>query len=190
MTYKNNYFLFPTVISVFDLNNSEIDFGNIINKIDEESKSHNGLIKNGVRSQQSKFLDLLPELKNSLNNCVLQYTEELGLLDCAISYSWCNIYQKNGNIKPHRHELSVISGAFYPFADGYAGQIVFNNPCGVFKINEVTKHFTEYNRQEFEIDVFPGLLVLFPSWLTHYSENNQAENRYVISFDTTLKEYI
>lgn len=162
----------------------------VIREIDSQTTAHNGLIRNGLRSAGSNFLDNFPDLKLAINNCIDKFTNELGILDCGIKYSWCNKYNKDGKITPHRHELSVLSGAFYPFATGYAGQIVFDNPCGVFKINEVTKDYTEYTRQNFAIDVYPGLLILFPSWLTHYTENNQADERYVISFDATIKEYL
>lgn len=186
MNNLNSFYLFPTVISTFNLFESVDNVGKIIEAIENESKGFNGLIDKGERSNSSKFLDSQLDLKNAIQQCIDNYTTELGLVKNKITYSWCNHYKKEGTIKPHRHELSVVSGAYYPFVDGYAGQLLFDNPCSIFKINEVTKDFNEYNRQNFGVDVFPGLLVLFPSWLTHYTENNQAENRYVISFDTTI----
>jgi uncharacterized protein (TIGR02466 family) len=189
MVKLNSFYLFPTIISTFNLSSYNNQCSEIVKQIDLHTTTQNGLIKNGFRSKSSNFLDLFEDLKHEINLCVDEYTDELGILDCSIKHSWCNKYSREGVIKPHRHELSVVSGAFYPFATGYAGQIVFDNPSGIFKINEVTKNFNEYTRQQFSIDVYPGLLVLFPSWLTHYTENNQADTRYVISFDATVREY-
>lgn len=186
MQGHDSYYLFPTVVSTFNLFDEDIDIDNIIESITQETKGYNGLISKGERSKASNFLNNHKSLKNTIQQCVNSYTTELGLIKNKISYSWCNHYTKEGNIKPHRHELSVVSGAYYPFIDGYGGQLLFDNPGNVFKINEVSQEFNEYNRQNFGVDVYPGLLVLFPSWLTHYSENNQAENRFVISFDTTI----
>jgi uncharacterized protein (TIGR02466 family) len=186
MIDQNSYYLFPTVVSTFNIFSDVSNVMDIVESIKTESKGYNGLIAKGERSESSRFLEKHPELKSIIQNCIDNYTEELGLIKNKISYSWCNHYSKEGTIKPHRHELSVVSGAYYPFVDGYGGQLVFDNPCSIFKINEVTKDFNEYNRQDFRFDIFPGLLILFPSWLTHYTENNQAENRFVISFDTTI----
>lgn len=186
MSDQNFYYLFPTVVGTFNLFDSAEDIQPLVQSIEQASKGHNGLISNGNRTSSSRFLDDHPHLKTRIQKHIDQYTEELGLIQSTVSYSWCNHYTKNGRIRPHRHELSVVSGAYYPYIDGYGGQLIFENPCNIFKINEVTKSFNEYNRQDFSIDVYPGLLVLFPSWLTHSSENNMAENRYVISFDTTI----
>jgi uncharacterized protein (TIGR02466 family) len=182
--HRSDYFLFPTVVSSYMIEANAMD---IVMQIDNEIKGYNGLIEKGSRSERSAFLDKNLELKEKIQSCVDDYTKSLGLIPNKISYSWCNHYKKEGTILPHRHELSVISGAYYPFSDGYAGRLMFDNPLSVFKINEVSEEFNEYNRQTFDLEVFPGLLVLFPSWLTHYSKDNQADNRYVISFDTTIK---
>jgi uncharacterized protein (TIGR02466 family) len=189
MIEKQDFWLFPTVISRFNLTNDIKNFDTIVQSIEDEQPSINLLIKNGYRSNSSSFLNKLPNLKNTIQTCVDQYTNNLGLENCNISYSWCNVYAKNGQIKPHRHELSIVSGVFYARADDFAGELVFDNPLNMFRVNEISKTKTEYNTHDFKFNVSTGDLILFPSWIMHYSENNFSDARYLISFDTGIKNY-
>jgi uncharacterized protein (TIGR02466 family) len=189
MNEKKDFWVFPTVISQFNLADDFENFDNITSFIEEEDPSVNMLIKNGHRSKSSKFLEKLPDLKNKIQNCINQYTDNLGLTECEISYSWCNIYSQNGYIKPHRHELSIVSGVFYAKADEYSGELVFDNPLNMFRVNEISTKKTEYTTHDFKFGVSSGDLIIFPSWIMHYSENNFSNARYLISFDTRIKNY-
>lgn len=190
MIKKAECWLFPTIINVYNLLDS-VNVDEINNKIEETEqvdtyyKLFNG---KGSRSSSSSFLDNSSVLKDAIQKCVDLYSDQLGLFPCTITYSWCNIYKDGGTIKPHRHELSLISGVFYSKADDHAGELIFDNPCQPFKVNEISTRLTEYNRQAFNFKVSAGDLILFPSWIMHYTENNFSSQRYVVSFDTGLKK--
>ncbi len=187
MLKKEECWLFPTVINLYSLLDT-VSTTEVCLQIDKEAPANNSLITNGIRSSASNFLNSLPAVKTAMQKCVDNYTEQLGLFPCEISYSWCNIYSRNGFIKPHRHELSLVSGVFYAGVDNNSGELVFDNPCQPFKVNEISTKITEYNRQHFKFNVVAGDLILFPSWIMHYSENNFSDKRYVVSFDTGLKK--
>jgi hypothetical protein len=59
------------------------------------------------------------------------------------------------------------------------------NPCNPFKINEITEKTNEFNLQEYAIPIQENMLILFPSWIEHYSENTN-EIKYAVSFDTEI----
>jgi uncharacterized protein (TIGR02466 family) len=189
MIKKAECWMFPTIINVYSL----LDVANLeeISTNIEETElvnSYHGLFNGkGLRSNTSQFLDSNLTLKSAIQECVDLYSDQLGLHSCTLTYSWCNIYREGSTIKPHRHELSLVSGVFYSKIDDDSGELVFDNPCQPFKVNEISTRVTEYNRQSFRFKISPGDLILFPSWIMHYTENNFSNQRYVVSFDTGLK---
>lgn len=187
MIKKSEWWLFPTIINVYNLLDT-VDLTEINLKIEQQEFINNPLINKGLRSRSSFFLDSTPSLQNAIQECIDSYVEQLGLLPCKISHSWCNIYRQSGFIKSHRHEMSLVSGVFYSKVDNSSGEIIFDNPCQPFKVNEMSLRLTEYNRQEFKFNISLGDLILFPSWIMHYTENNLSNNRYVTSFNTGLKD--
>jgi uncharacterized protein (TIGR02466 family) len=190
MIKKSESWIFPTIINVYNLLDV-VDLAEVNEKIEETEvvntyhKLFNG---KGLRSNSSSFLDSNLTLKNAVQECIDLYADQLGLFPCKLTYSSCNIYRDGSTIKPHRHELSLVSGVFYSKTDDDSGQLVFDNPCQPFKVNEISTRLTEYNRQAFNFEISPGDLILFPSWMMHYTENNFSNQRYVVSFDTGLKQ--
>lgn len=191
MEFYHSY-LFPTVCTAFDLTN-KYDPDAVVKSIEDSKKDSHALITNGVRSLGNNFLDDHIELKTSIEDCLKTYIQETGVQNLKIAYSWFNIYKNTGYIRPHRHELSVMSGVFYPYVSDFpnAGSFVVESPLSPFKVNELGLNGnTAYNQQRHEWPVKQGLLLIFPSWLQHYSEGNISDKRYAISFDTRTEEYV
>lgn len=157
----------------------------IIHAVDQEKLENNLLIKNGHRSKTNTFLDRKPWLKEIFQTEINCYTEHCGIIPTNISYSWCNKYVNKGIITPHKHEMSVISGVFYPLIKGNRSFLKIRNPCAPFKVNEISTRTTKFTQQEFSIVIEENMLILFPSWIEHYSEN-EADIKYAISFDTEI----
>jgi hypothetical protein len=170
-------------ITLTSLNQSLI--ADIVNSIDQEKLENNLLIKNGFRSKSNTFLDRKVWLKEIFQTEINCYTEHCGIIPANISYSWCNKYINKGIITPHKHEMSVVSGVFYPLIRGTRSFLKIRNPCAPFKINEISTRSTKFTEQEFSISIEENMLILFPSWVEHYSEND-AEIKYAISFDTEV----
>ena len=53
---------------------------------------------------------------------------------------------------------------------------------------EYSAQETLYNAVLMETPCEQGTLVLFPSWLEHYTEDNTTENRVTVSFNTGYKK--
>lgn len=157
-------------------------------------KSSNGVIKSNVRGWQSdelfepnleigKLVDMIIE------NLKLVHTE-FGLKDeykMQLGNLWININNKSSFNRPHVHPDSTVSGVYYVSVPKDSGNIVFNHPAVAqsYHINESTlKNTNSINASTWHLTPEAGLLILFPSWLTHYVEpSNSDDDRISIAFN-------
>jgi uncharacterized protein (TIGR02466 family) len=178
--------IFPIPIKIISLESVfQHSIDRLIHQIDQEKFNPNQLIKKGYQSLSNSFLDKNLWFKQIFQDEVDVFVNEYGIKAAKISYSWCNIYIKGGEIRPHKHEMSVISGVYYPLIKGDNVFLKIRNPCNPFKINEITEKTNEFNLQEYAIPIQENMLILFPSWIEHYSENTN-EIKYAVSFDTEI----
>lgn len=177
--------LFPTLVSAFDLEYT------VTNEMMTILKNNNvidhSLLENGESSYGATSLSNISEFKNlflEIQKCIDIYTNEAGIEPCILTESWFNILRKGGEVKPHRHEGSVVSGAFYPYLDADSANLIFESPLKVSKMNDILFKETEYSSYTVEFPVKQGILVIFPSWLIHYVPPNRSAERITISFNT------
>ena len=127
-----------------------------------ETASH-GLVSKGASTYNHGMPVLMyPELtglRNIFKQYVRLYCNKYDILPVKFINSWFNISQAGNKLKAHKHEESIISGAFY---------ISGNTPL-IFP--------------DTSIKPYPGLLVIFSSDLVHYTEE-ETEERIIISFNT------
>jgi hypothetical protein len=127
-----------------------------------ETNSH-GLVTKGVSTYNHGMPVLMhPELiglKNIIKQYARLYCNKYDIPPLNFINSWFNISQPGNKLKAHKHEESIVSGAFY-----ISGKtpLIFPNTS---------------------INPYPGLLIIFPSDLVHYTEE-EKEQRIVISFNT------
>ena len=89
----------------------------------------------------------------------------------------------NGNVALHRHQGSVVSGALYIDLPDNPSPIRFKNPLIPYKMMEL---YTEQSNYHQSVEIYEGLLILFPSWLEHETLPQKGK-RTVISFNTLHK---
>ncbi len=127
-----------------------------------ESSSH-GLVTKGVSTYNYGMPTLMyPELtglKNAIKKYVRLYCNKYEIPPLKFINSWFNISQPGNKLKAHKHEESIVSGAFY-----ISGKTPLIFP-------------------DTSINPYPGLLVIFSSDLVHYTEE-ETEERIIISFNT------
>lgn len=127
-----------------------------------ETASH-GLVTKGVSTYNHGMPILMYSefigLKKIIEQYVRIYCNKYTIPPLKIINSWFNISQPGNKLKAHKHEDSILSGAFY---------ISGNIPL-IFS--------------ETLIKPYPGLLVIFSSDLVHYTEE-ETERRIVVSFNT------
>ena len=132
----------------------------------------------------------MKDLQNAIKECLDDYCQEAGLEENIIVNSWCNVLKEGGSVKRHRHEKSVLSGAYYPASDPDDCPLLIENPTQVFKMSETKTFDTEYNVSAIGVPTAKGKLVIWPSYLYHETQRNSSEERYTISFNTLDKSYL
>ena len=127
----------------------------------------------------------LKDLKADLQQAVDIYCDKVELgNNVKIGMSWFNILQKGQSVNLHRHEVSVVSAAYYIKVDKDSAGLNFKSPLDPYRMHEFFVKNTEYNIKNVEVACEQGSLYLFPSWLEHYTNPNQTDDRITISFNT------
>lgn len=183
--------IFPTSVMEFDLNNS-VDTKLLWNELKEIRLEDHPLLTKGGKSSyfpgNTNLLDsdipLVSKLKEQIEISLKTYTNQTGLIPVSITNSWLSIMSANTMLLPHRHEASVISGAYYPHIPEGSVGLTFMNPLKPYRMCEVYAHSTEYSADEGTMPVKEGCLYVWPSWLEHKSDINNVDERAVISFNT------
>jgi uncharacterized protein (TIGR02466 family) len=118
------------------------------------------------------------------------YTSDILQLESnfEITDSWTARTPSNGSHHKHNHPNSIFSGVYYVNAD--AGDLVLEfDPLysKYFRFNYKIKQYNIYNSNAWDIPVKPGLLVLFPSYLQHFTRKNTGvDNRMIVGFNSFL----
>lgn len=177
---------FATPVAVYDLSNfvSE-DINKVLQSI---GYTQNDLV-DGIRGTQdpSKMPELKP-LYDKFQECVNEYTDEIGIERTRIYESWMNILTMNGSVGVHRHYSSIVSAAYYPYVDEGSAPITFVSSIEGFRMLDVEhdnrKGHGKYTSNVQNIQSKTGQLVLFPGWLQHYVPPNKTNLRITLSFNT------
>jgi len=126
-------------------------------------------------NRQFLFGSELKGLMIDIQLCINDYVEKLSMSKVLLTSSWFNILGKDDLVKKHQHsdswdnvESSVVSGAYYPYVEENSCPLLFGD--GSIK------------------EVLNGLLVIFPSWLEHWTNPNQSDKRITVSFNTIRKD--
>lgn len=180
--------IFPTVIAIHDLS-TEIDFSlvkKIINNPIHEPVPHS-LIDDGLStySYDKPILDhiALRSLKSKIEFFANELAQSMRLAPVTMSNSWFNVMNRGQRVKPHRHNMSVISGALYIEFPQHSVPLMLHNPLEPMRMSEMILGTNELNEQYHVPECYEGMLLLFPGWLEHSSEPNESEKRSVISFN-------
>lgn len=180
--------LFPTAVGSYEI---DIDLDFVYKKITEYTSAPHFLLEESDSSfgQDSNILydPDLAHLRAELLNCIKDYTDSTCLQELEITGSWYNQMRKGDKVTLHRHEGSVLSGAFYVRTDDSTVPLRFQSPLKPYKMNDLYERFnSQYACSGVQLNVQSGSLLLFPSWLEHETDAEQGE-RCVISFNTLYK---
>jgi len=182
--------LFPSLVIEYDLRNF-IEKDKLFKILKSYDLIRHGLVKKGESSIIKPDLLDNPDLyilKNKFQECVSKYCEELDIKTPFISNSWFNVMYKKGKTSLHMHEVSCLSGAYYPLLEENTCNLFFSNPLGGSIINLSPKKEEEYTipLKHYIMPIKQDYLYLFPSYLQHGTETNKGEARIVVSFNTSF----
>jgi len=180
--------LFPSAIGVKD---TRIDTSKMLETCLQIESEEHGLVHGEAKSTYSTEVNILEHsdfsvLKSVITSEAKMFGRQIGIdmSNVKLGRSWFNIQKRGSTIMQHNHRRSVISGAFYIYADRDAAPITFANPLMGRKMYEPTfGGITEYDIEYTSVSAETGKLVLFPSWLEHYVGYNNSDMRVTLSFN-------
>jgi uncharacterized protein (TIGR02466 family) len=193
----NKLSLFPTLVTVtknFITTQQAADIRDYL--LSSNSLNPHGLLVGEGYSTYKEDSDFLGEvskniagcqnLKNDISNLLSEYSMESGLLHKVIDRSWANYQKKNSELKKHTHPCSTITGALY-ISVKTPTSLILHNPNNFISWTALTDIATEYTKNYYSINPEIGMVVLFPSWLSHSSNKSMDDERIVISFNSGLR---
>ena len=190
-TLVESFDLFPILFAKYNISGYDEE-KDVIESIlhDSTLKEHGQLRGNAKTTITAHNRDVLEEystLRNKIQAAVDMYTERSGLVPLKAKGSWYSLYENGGHINRHYHPNSQVSGAYYPYVESNYTSIVFENPTIVLRPTDMWHNTTKYTENAKEIAVQAGDLILFPSWVYHFTDPNISGKRCVISFNTQFR---
>lgn len=134
--------------------------------------------------------DIFQQLKSIIETKSAEFWNTIGYQNTKMNVTqmWANIMGGKGFINDHFHSNSLISAIFYVDVDKGSGGTSFTEPtAGLHRSISVNieKH-TEYTSHEFTVNAKNNLLILFPSYLNHYSQPNFSKDSKRITISCNL----
>ena len=189
------HYILPVPIGEYNLNNHP-DLDKLLNNINlSEPNQKMSIIKGGNSSfpTRKNILNFpeLKELKKTIQECIINYWDNLDLKFPLIGNSWFNVLKKEGKVFPHQHNGSVISGAFYPLLEENSCNLIFHSPLNTFfqSFLSMDEKESKITNNLFKVPIKQNFLYLFPSTLMHETEKNKSNKRIVVSFNTKYDLY-
>ena len=151
-------------------------------------------VKIGMSNHRSKdlylfnnFIEELKDIKNFCEHQLKNYLEEIEGTDTdiatlRITQSWLNNTKPQESHHPHFHANSYLSGILYICCLPNDNIVFSNRLYGSYNNMEFPiKKTTVWNVRNLAQTVTEGDLIIFPSWITHSVDLNEAKNRERIS---------
>ncbi len=151
------------------------------------TKSNNGYQTKDLDFQKYKFL--FDEISKHAIKFYSIY--DANILSHYIGNFWINISGKHHYNRLHSHNGSFISGVYYIKIPKDSGGIVFENPSCMFIENTFgnRNNWNNYNSPEWRIVPKEKQLLMFPSYLRHFVEQNKSdEDRISLSFNLLINQ--
>ena len=189
-----NYKVFPTPIGEFKDVLFQEQCDEIISHVEKTClKQYGALIGDSQTSfnTQVSIVNTLPKelsllLTMKIQNCLNQYTNETGIAKLVLENTWVSFQYPHSKLKNHTHPGSEVSGVLYLRVDEKSSPIYFYNPNPFSTFTTLTNENREYFCKSVKFKPTTGTILLFPSWLSHGSgdDENMSEERIILSFNT------
>ena len=97
--------------------------------------------------------------------------------DIVISDMWATVLKSAEHHPAHTHSNNFLSGTYYLHSDKGAG-IVFHDPRPAADVIVPRKQeTTKYNSSILSYDSKQNRAIIFPAWLTHWTQQNKSNNK-------------
>lgn len=180
MSHNNQHNIFHTPIWGFMLNTEQYHIEDYIETIRDMMQQTPSVKKSNFGGWQSNDnlhkIGVFRELCSTIERGANSVLESKNVKPDKITSMWANVNHKYSSNAAHVHE-GILSGVFYLKVPKNSGKLVFINPA----IRSDARMLRESN---YGVTPEPLAMILFPSWLEHYVEQNLSdEDRISISFN-------
>tara|TARA_B100001057_G_C22598321_1_gene851763 strand:+ start:294 stop:896 length:603 start_codon:yes stop_codon:yes gene_type:complete len=151
-------------------------------------------IKHNLVESKFDFLNgnamILKDVREWIDSCIKKTinTIQMESVDYDITYkdSWYHITKINGMHENHIHPGCSWCGIYYlQSGDENSGDTVFENPVKSTYIDRGNLYLN--NMSQYRVKPQDGLLVIFPSFLSHYQAMYKGDkDRIVVAFNATI----
>jgi len=184
--------MFPTLVSLVAYERAT-EFNPLARRrLADLEKQGGGIVKDGQwQSGHELHKDpVFKELADFALKSVADRFEALRYRPAALAITgfWGNVNQPNYQHLPHAHSNNFISGVYYVAASEGAGGIIFQDPRKQQQVLVPTiAEVTDMNSMAVRLPAVEGQMILFPSWLEHFTEANRSGSpRISIAFNLML----
>lgn len=179
----------PLYKSHVDLSNEEKDC--VLNQLNYEPNHDHGTF---LGKDKHLFRNNHPQLV-SIHQKIQQHVDNFGYnglgldeqVKCTIIGSWGILIPAGKPCHNHNHKVSSISGVLYIQSGDQSGALRLNSPNrSVFdnSVRPLTREPNQFNSDLYNIVPSDGLIVMFPSYVTHGVLFNQSgQDRCSLAFD-------
>jgi uncharacterized protein (TIGR02466 family) len=143
-----------------------------------------------VLHQVGQFAELVSVIRR-MSAAVLEFLR-IGYDGIDITGCWVNVSAPGAQHVVHHHPNNFLSGVYYVRVGAGSNTIQFHDPRPQVRvIRPPVRELTGENADMAVVQVDPGTLLLFPSWLEHSVPPNQGlETRISISFNLMFTSYV
>lgn len=184
--------MFPTLVSLVAYERAAEFNPRARTRLDELERQGAGVVKDGQwQSGHELHKDpVFRELADFVNAAVAARFEALRYepAKLAITGFWGNTNRPGYQHMAHAHSNNFISGVYYVSAPENAGGIIFQDPRKQAQVLVPTiAELTDMNSTAIRLPAVEGQMILFPSWLEHFTETNRSDSlRISIAFNLML----
>jgi uncharacterized protein (TIGR02466 family) len=175
--------LFPTLV-IIKKNFIDDNTRKQLKNLKPVMSKHAAILGEGVSSYHNTYdcLQNFEDLKIKIELELELMSDKLGITKQILNNTWVNKQKIGSSLNYHQHPSSKISGVIYIDVFNNSTCLKFLNPNPYISM-QVNKNNTKYNNEYMDIQPENGSLILFPSWLSHGSDNNNT-TREVLSFNS------
>ena len=182
------YDLFPSPVWTFRYPNFETEQYDIINYLMRDELYFMDREKNGLLSTEGNLHinhEFLIPVRDFIQNSFEQVMEIMGYdSKCGITSMKAARHRQGGFHHEHIHRNTFLAAVFYVFDDngGAPGTIFRNHNSNLYQIDPRRKKGSrEFLTATAEMQFKPGNLIVFPSWMNHFTPPSRSKNRVIIS---------
>lgn len=139
-------------------------------------------------NRQLLELEQFKDLKVSLQAALDHYVDDILKIKNKffITDSWSTRNPQNTFHAEHFHANSIFSGVLYVDVDGGDLELLFEPVFSKnFQFEYAIKEYNLLNSKSWSLGLEPGMLIIFPSWVSHrVSPNLNTADRRIIGFNS------